>query len=111
MLPEVGEYLAVAGIQETQAASAKDVRLLSLCQHPPRPVQQRMRITLLRLDVDGFISIEGPHQYRQGQTLGIRARKSPIAIRAPLHRCTDTIPIAKMDVVTHADLVAVIKHG
>src|SRR5690554_5713914 len=111
MLPQVSKYLAIAGIQETQVASAKDMGLLSLCQHPPRPVQQRMRITLLRLDIDGFISIKGPYQYRQGQALGIRARKAPIAIRAPLHRGTDTIPIAKMDVVTHADLVAVIKHG
>jgi hypothetical protein len=42
---------------------------------------------------------------------GIAARKPGVAVAGPLHGSTHTIPIAEIDVVAHADLVAVIQNG
>jgi hypothetical protein len=39
---------------------------------------------------------------------GIAAREPGVAVAAPLHRRADAVAIAEIDVVAHADLVAVV---
>ena len=48
---------------------------------------------------------------RQVQSLRIRPRKAGVAIGAPLHRGAHAVAIAEIDVVAHADLIAVIEDG
>ena len=88
----------------------KALKLLALLDQPLGEPQQRMRIVLLRLDVDGFVVILGIDVDRQIQPLRIGARESGIAVRAPLHGRAHAVAVAQKDVVAHADLVAVIDH-
>ena len=47
---------------------------------------------------------------RQEQLLGISARKTGITVGVPLHRGAHAIPITKVVVITHANLIAVVEH-
>ena len=69
-----------------------------------------MRIGGLRLDVHRLVAVERVHDRRQHQTRRIGARKSAVAVGRPLHRRAHAVAVAEMDVVAHADLVAVIDH-
>ena len=77
-------------------------------ENAPRPVQQRGRIAALRFDVHGLIAVDRIHDHRQVQPLRIGAREAGVAIDAPLHRRAHAVAIADVDVVAHADLVAVV---
>ena len=77
--------------------------------HAPRPVQQRRCAAQLRFNVDRLVTVHGIHYRRQIQPLRIGAREAGVAVRAPLHRCANAVAVAQVDVVTHADLVAVIQ--
>ncbi len=72
-LPQVGQDLAVAGKDETQRAAPEGVALAALRQQTARPVQQGMRVALLRFDVDGLVPVQGSHQHRQRQALRVGA--------------------------------------
>ena len=63
---------------------------------------------MLRFDVDGGGVVLRVGDDRQVQALRVRARKTSVAVRAPLHRRADAVAVAEVDVVTHPDLVAVI---
>ncbi len=75
--------------------------------HPP---QQRMRIVLLRLHVDGFVVILGIDDDRQVEPLRIGAGKAGVAVAAPLHGRAHAVAVAQVEVVAHADFVAVVNH-
>ncbi len=45
---------------------------------------------------------------RQVELLRVRAREAGVAVGAPLHRRSDAVSVAKVDVVAHAELVAVV---
>ena len=70
-----------------------------------------MRVARLRLHVHRLEAIERVHDGRQHQAGRIGARKAAVAVLGPLHRGADAVAVAEVDVVAHADLVAVIDHG
>jgi hypothetical protein len=63
---------------------------------------------LLRFDVDGFVVMLGIDDHRQIEPLRIGARKPGIAVGAPLHGCAHAVAIAEINIIAHADLIAVI---
>ncbi len=70
-----------------------------------------MRIAALRFDVDGVEAVQRTHHRRQHQLFRIGAREPAVAIRRPLHRRAHAVAVAEVDVVAHAEFVAVIDHG
>ena len=76
---------------------------------PLHPREQRMRVALLRLDVDGLVVVFGVGDDRQVQALPVGAGEARVAVRAPLHRRAHAVAVAEEDVVAHADLVAVVE--
>src|SRR3954471_5912913 len=56
-LAHEGEHFVVAGVQELEATPAKRPKLLALSKHALHPPQQRVRIILLRLNVDCLVVI------------------------------------------------------
>ncbi len=105
---QVGQDASVGGRQHLQGATTKGLLLLAHGQHAPRPVEQRMGIAGLGLDVDRLIAVERVHDRRQHQAGWVGAGEAAVAVDRPLHRGTDAIAIAQVDVVTHADFVAVV---
>ena len=73
--------------------------------HPP---EERGQILLLIFDVSRFVMILGIDDDGQMELLWIGLRKASVAIGAPLHRRSAAVAIAEINVVAHADLVAVI---
>ena len=69
-----------------------------------------MPVAQLRFDIDGLVAVERIHQGRQHERRRIGAREAAVAVRRPVHRRAHAVAIAEMDVVAHADLVAVIDH-
>ena len=86
-------------------------RLEPLAQRdqPLRPPQQRVRVVLLRLDVDRLVVVLGVDDDRQDQPLRVGAREAGVAVGAPLHRRAHAVAVAEEDVVAHPDLVAVVE--
>ncbi len=72
------------------------------------PVQQRGEAARLRFDVDGFVSVDRIHHRRGIEARRVAAREAAVAVRAPLHRRAHAVAVAEIDVVAHADLVAVV---
>ena len=68
-----------------------------------------MRVARLRLDVDGLIAVQRVHDGRQYQAGRIGAGEATVAVYRPLHRRAHTVAVAEVDVVAHADLVAVVQ--
>ena len=69
-----------------------------------------MRIAALRLHIDGAIAVKRVHDRRQDERGRIGAREAAVTVGRPLHRRAHAVAIAKMDVVAHADLIAVVNH-
>ena len=76
---------------------------------PPRPVQQRRGAAQLRLHVHGLVAVHRVHDGRQVEPLRVRAREAGVAVRAPLHGRAHAVPVSEVEVVAHADLVAVVQ--
>ena len=94
--------------EKLEATAAKRLRALALGENALHPPQQRTACVLLRFNVERLVLILGIDNHRQVQLLGIGARESSVAIRGPLHRRAHAVAIAKVEIVAHADLVAVI---
>ena len=107
---QIRQHLAVARPQEVLRATAESPVPLAHRQHPPGPVQQRVLVRRLRLHINRGETVDRVHHRRQHQIGRIGARKSAVAVRRPLHRRAHPVAVAQMDVVAHADLVAVIDH-
>ena len=74
------QHAAVLRVQELQAAAPHRAQLLAQRDHPLHPPQQRVRIVLLRLDVDRFVVVLGVDIHRQVEPLRIGARESGVAV-------------------------------
>ncbi len=107
---QIGQHLAVTGVEELQAAAPERLVALAHGEHAAGPVEQGVRIARLRFHIDGLEAVQRVHDRRKNQARRIGARESAIAIHRPLHRRTHAVAIAQVDVVAHADLVAVIQH-
>ena len=81
---------------------------LRSADHPLHPVEQRGRRALLRLDVDRLVAVDRVHDRRREEPRRIGAREAGVAVAGPLHRRADAVAVAEIDVVAHADLVAVV---
>ena len=110
MLADIGEDLAVVGIEEGEATAAEDTVLLAHRDQPAHPVEQRVGLVLLGLDVDRLVAVDRIHHRRQVERLGIGAAEAAVAVCRPLHRRPHAVAIAEIVVVAHADLVAVVDH-
>ena len=107
--PRERQHAMVVGLEEFDRPAAEDRGGTPNLDQAPRPVQERRRVPLLRLDIDGLIAVHGVRDERQPQALGIGGRKAGVEAAVPLHRRAHAVPIAQVDVVAHPDLVAVIQ--
>ena len=106
---QVGENPAIGRRQHLQRSPTEGLVLLAHAEHPPRPVQQGVRVAYLRLDIDRVIAVQGVHDRRQHHARRVRPGEAAIAVDRPLHGCTYAVPVAEKDIVAHADLVAVVQ--
>ena len=67
-----------------------------------------MGVVLLHFDIDRFVVILGVDVDRQIKLLRIGSGEAGVAVHAPLHRRADAVAVAQIDVVAHADLIAVV---
>ena len=107
-LPDIGEYRAVDRANEGHGAAAERQRRLSHRDQPLGGAEQRRQAARLRFDIDRLIAIDRIHDGRGVQPCGIGAGEAAIAVRRPLHRRPHAVAVAEIDVVAHADFVAVI---
>ena len=107
-LAHIGEHRAVGRADEGQRAAAEHLGRLAHADQPLGPVQQRGERARLRLDVDGGEAVDRVHDAGQVELRRIGAREAAVAVRRPLHRRAHAVAVAEIDVVAHADLVAVI---
>ncbi len=105
----VSQDLAVLGPQQIERAPAERAVPFAQRDQALGPRVHRVRVALLRLDVDRLVVVLGVGDDRQIEALPVRAREAGVAIRAPLHRRPYAVPVAEEDVVTHPDLVAVVE--
>ena len=63
---------------------------------------------LLRGDVDRLVVVDGIGDHRQVELGGIGGGEAGVAVARPLHRRAHAVAVAQVDVVAHADLVAVV---
>src|SRR5580704_9163271 len=69
-----------------------------------------MAVAFLRLHIDGLVVILVIDDCRQDEALRIRAGKPGVTIAAPLHWGAHAIAITQINIVTHADFVAVVNY-
>ena len=98
----------MSGRQHLERAASEAPVALAQRDQAPHPPQQRVRVVLLGLHVDGLVVVLGIDHHGQVQPLGIRPRESGVAVGAPLHRRPHAVAVAEVDVVAHADLVPVV---
>ena len=104
------EHAPVLGCKKFERAATKCLRALALRENAFHPPQQRAAVVLLRFNIQRFILILGIDDYRQIELLWIGSREPGIAVGRPLHGRAHAVTVAKIEVITHADLVAVIDH-
>ena len=101
---------AIRRLMTLQAKTARVVRDGRERYHPLHPVEQRERRAFLRFDVDGREAVDRIADHRCVEPCRVGSRKAAVAIAGPLHRRSDAVAIAEVDVVAHTDLVAVVDH-
>ena len=110
MLADPGQDLAVRRVEELDRAPPQRHAVVADGDHPPGPVEEaRLRLGL-RLDVDRVEAVDRILDRGQEQFLGVGAGEAAVAVRAPLHRRAHAVAVAEIDVVAHADLVAIVEH-
>ena len=107
--PGVGQNPAVARRKHFQRAAPERLRLLAHREHAPGPVQQRMRVAGLGFDVDREVAVLRVHDRRQHQAGRVGAGKASVAVDRPLHRRAHTVAVTEVDVIAHADFIAVVQ--
>jgi len=56
---EVGENLAIGGVQEAEGTTAEDLEQLAQGDHVAGPVEEAGLVAELGFDVDGLIAVDG----------------------------------------------------
>ena len=77
--------------------------------HPAHPGQEARRARELCFDVNGAETVNWILDRGQEELGWVGTAEAAIAIEGPLHRRAHAVPVAEIDIVAHADLVAVIK--
>ena len=68
-----------------------------------------MRVVALGFDVDSLVAVQRVHDWRQHQALRVGAGEAAVAVWRPLHGRAHPIAITEVDVVAHAQFVAVVQ--
>ena len=107
--PDVREHLAVRHREELHRAAPERLEELAERDGVPHPVEQRRRVARLRLHVHRLVAVDGIRD-RRGCRAGSGRRREKPALRSggPLHRRPHAVAVVQVDVVAHADLVAVV---
>jgi hypothetical protein len=74
-------------------------------------VEERGGVGLLGFDVDGLVAPDGVHDDGEVELGGDGFAEAGVAVGVPLHGGADAVAVAEVDVVAHADLVAVVEDG
>ena len=77
---KIGQHLAVLRVEEAQRAATERLVTAAHGEHAARPVQHRMRVGRLRLDVDRHVAVGRIHDRRQHEACGIGAGETAIAV-------------------------------
>jgi len=103
-----GEHLGVLRVQELNPAATEHRMTVTKRDETAHPPQQRVRIAVLRLDVDRLVVVLGIDDDREIELLGVGGGEARVAVRAPLHRRSHCVSVAEVEVVAHAELIAVV---
>ena len=109
--PDVGEDARVVGAKRLVAAEAEHGMLLAQRDEAGDPAQERRRRAQLRFDVHRLVAVDRVHQRLEVELRPVGVREARVAVARPLHRRAHAVPVAEVDVVAHADLVAVVEDG
>src|ERR687897_3238641 len=88
------QHLAVIRQKKLNASPSKGLVVLPEQHQPLHPPKQRSRVLLVSIDVDGLVMMFRIDNHRQVKALRIGARKTGIAVRAPLHGSAHAVAIA-----------------
>ena len=111
VVADVCEDFAVFGVEKLHGAAAEDVEELAQGDHVAGPMEERGLVAELAFDVDGLISPDGVHDDGKREAGGDCGGEACVAVGVPLHGGADGVAVAEIDVVAHADLVAVVEDG
>ena len=75
------------------------------------PAQKRVVKTFLRLDIHRLITVDRIEDQRRIETLRVGGGKSGIPAAIPLHGSPDPVAVTQVNVVSHANFIAVIDDG
>jgi hypothetical protein len=106
-----GDDFAIFGVKELDGAEAEGDPAFAECDEAFHPPEERVRVALLDVDVDGFVVVFGIEVDGEIERLGIGAGEAGVTVGAPLHGGADAVAIAEVDIFAHADFVAVIDDG
>ena len=91
-------------------AAAEYAEQLAQRDHVAHPIQERRGIALLRFDVNRFVSPHRVHDHGAVQARRRRRGEAGVAVAIPLHWRSHAVAVAEIDVVAHADFVAVVEN-
>ena len=104
-----GQDLAILRRQELQAPPTEHLGALAERDQALHPPQERIAVVLLGLHVDSFIAVFRIDDDGEIEPLGVGPGKPSITVCTPLHRGPHTVPVPEVEVVPHADLIAVVE--
>ena len=70
-----------------------------------------MGVCDLCFDIDRLVTVKRVHDGRQDEAGRVGLGKAAVAVWRPLHWGADTVTVAQIDVVAHADFIAVVEDG
>ena len=106
--PDVGQDLGVGRMEELQAPLPESAEALPEGHEPLHPPEEGVGIVELGLHVHGFVGEVRIDDRGQEEALGVGPGEAGVAVGAPLHGRAHPVPVTQIDVVPHADLVAVV---
>src|SRR5262245_59518002 len=107
-LAREGQHGGVARPQELDRPAAEGVRALPGGDETPHRVEQRGRRRPLCGDVDRLVAVDRVGDDGQVESTLLDGGEAGVPVPRPLHGRAHAVAVAEIDVVAHADLVAVI---
>src|SRR5438477_3635920 len=95
-------------LQKFNRSSAENARGFAQMNDALHPREERMLRSPLRFHINPLISVNRVGNQWRVQTFRIGAGKSAVPPAIPLHRRAYTIAVAEINVVAHADFIAII---
>ncbi len=106
---EKRQHLRIRRAKKFQRAVREGLELLANAENPPRPPEQGRNVLHLNLDIHRLVVELGIDDDREKELLRVRAGEACIAISVPLHGRAYAVAVAEVEIVSHADLVAVVE--